>query len=305
MSRAGRLLLLVLAAWVAAGVAGAATYVQHYSLYRGFAPPAHPAGIAAGRLVDVSFFSAALGHTRSYTVALPSGYDAAAARGTRFPVLYLLHGTSGSPRLMIGAGGVQVRFDTLIARRAVPPFIVVMPDGRDGTLRSDTEWANTPRGRYEGLVLDTVRAVDQRWSTIADRNGRAIAGLSEGAYGAVNIALRHLDVFSVVESWSGYYNQSPNGPFSGASSATLAANSPTAYVRSLAPQLHHARFRALLYAGGQDPAVKGQAAFARQLRAAGATVRTTVYPGKHSWRLWRAKMAPMLHWAGTQLGGPR
>jgi S-formylglutathione hydrolase FrmB len=297
--------VIALAAWVLVGVAGAATYVQNFNLYRGFPPPAHPAGVAAGKLVDVPFSSTAMGQKRSYLIALPPGYASAAALGKRFPVLYLLHGTSGSPRLMVRAGRAQVALDTLIARRAVRPFIVVMPDGRNGSLRSDTEWANTPHGRYEGLVLDTVRAVDQQWSTVANRQGRAIAGLSEGGYGAVNISLRHLNTFSAAESWSGYYQQTPTGPFSGASSATLAANSPRSYVASLAAPIHRAGFRAFLYAGRSDPALKDQTAFAGQLRASGARVTTAAYPGKHNWRLWRGQMTHMLRWAGTHFGTGR
>ena len=65
------------------------------------------------------------------------------------------------------------------------------------------------------------------------RRGRGIAGLSMGGYGAVNIALRNLNLFSVVESWSGYFTQTPTGPFAGATPAALRANSPAAYVHTL------------------------------------------------------------------------
>jgi enterochelin esterase family protein len=261
--------------------------------------------VPAGKVVQVRFFSRAMARERSYTVVLPPGYQAAAAQGQRFPVLYMLHGTSGFPRLLLGAGAVQVRLDTLLARGSVPPYIVVLPDGRDGSLLSDTEWANSAHGSYEGLVLDTVRAVDARWSTVGDRSGRAIAGLSEGGYGAVNLALGHLDVFSVAESWSGYFGQSPTGPFKGASAAAVAANSPQAYVGGLRARLHRDTLHALLYAGEHDPARKGQAAFAARLRAAGADVRDVTYPGRHDWRLWRAQMTNMLRYAGVELGRAR
>jgi enterochelin esterase-like enzyme len=282
-------------------VAGVTSYASHYAVYRGFPVPRHPAGVPAGKVVQVRFFSRSLGRERSYTVALPPGYSAAAAQGRRFPVLYMLHGTSGSPRLLLGAGAAQLQLDSLLAQHKVRPFIVVLPDGRDGSLKSDTEWANTAHGRYEGLVLDTVRAVDGRWSTVPDRHGRAIAGLSEGGYGALNIGMRNLGVFSVVESWSGYFGQSPTGPFKGAATAAVRANSPRAYVGALSAGLQRNRLHVLLYAGQRDPARKGQAAFARQLRAAGADVRDVTYPGKHDWRLWRAQMTHMLSYAGGEL----
>src|SRR5207302_956945 len=51
---------------------------------------------------------------------------------------------------------------------------------------------------------DVVDAIDTDYRTIASPAGRAIAGLSEGGYGAVNIALQYPNEFRVVESWSGY-----------------------------------------------------------------------------------------------------
>jgi enterochelin esterase-like enzyme len=299
---ARRVVALALTAWAVAGVAGVASYARHYDLYRGFPPPKHPRGIAAGKLLDVRFRSPRFGKTRSYLIALPPGYEAAAARGERFPVLYVLHGTSGSPRLMTRAGAAQVRFDTLLAQHRMRPFLSVMPDGRDGTRRSDTEWADTPHGNYEGLVLDTVRAVDRRWATIPDRRARAIAGLSEGGYGAVNIALRNVRTFSIAQSWSGYFTQTHFAVFKHLPDAMLDANSPDLYVRRMGPALRRYPFRALLYTGGpKDPARRNLPRFVRHLRDAGGSVRVVYYPGGHDWRLWRTHMPDMLRYASQDL----
>jgi enterochelin esterase-like enzyme len=294
-----------LAAWLAVGLVGVSSYGRDYYSYRGFPPPRHPVGVAPGKLVSERFYSPALGRNRSYTIVLPPGYAAAAARGQRFPVFYMLHGTSGSPALMIGAGGVQVRLDSLLASGTVRPFLIVLPDGRDGSLLSDTEWANTSHGNYEGFVLDTVRAVDQRWSTIQSPAARAIGGLSEGAYGAVNITLRHPGLFSVVESWSGYFKQNTSGPFRNATASALNANSPTAYLGSLGAGVRRERLHVFLYAGRHDPARPKLAPFAGSLSAAGADVQTAIYPGHHDWRLWRGQMTNMLRYAGAHLGSGR
>src|SRR5439155_26663983 len=67
---------------------------------------------------------------------------------------------------------------------------------------------------YEGwrtfVSLDVVHAIDARYRTIAARNGRAIGGLSEGGYGALNIAMHSPQEFSLVESWSGYERAARN-----------------------------------------------------------------------------------------------
>ncbi len=285
-------------AWLVVAGYGLWSYAEGYYVNRGFPPPHDPPGVAAGQLETVSFPSRGLGQKRSYLIYLPPGYRSAAAGGVHFPVLYLLHAPPGRPDGYIQAGAVNVRADTLIARHAIRPMLIVLPYGKSGTFGNDTEWANARAGNYEGFVLDTVRAVDQRWSTRADRGSRAIGGLSTGAYGAINVALRHLRVFSVAESWSGYFTQTPTGPFSGATPSALRANSPSAYVDRLAPALRRLPLRTFLYQGRHDDVpLPALGSFAAQLRRAGAHVGTGVYPGGHSWALWRAQVPHMLRFA--------
>jgi enterochelin esterase-like enzyme len=246
--------------------------------------------------------SDALGGERSYDIYLPPGYAAAAARGRRFGVLYLLHGAPGSPRLFVNAGALGVAIDTLTARHAIRRFLVVMPDGRDGSFASDTEWADTAHGRYESFVLDVVRAVDARWPTIADRAHRVIAGNSEGGYAAANIALRQPATFGSFEGWSGYYRQTRSGVFKHASAAQLRANSPIDVARAQRAKLARLPLRAYVYGGRDDPATADLQPLASALRAAGARVTEQLLPGRHDWRLWRAQTPAMMRWAAAQMG---
>lgn len=290
--------------WLALGVYGVMSYVHQYYTYRGFPPPRDPPGITRGRLENVGFFSPALGRERRYLIYLPPGYDAAARAGRRFPVLYLLHGSPGWPKLFWDAGRLGVDLDQLVASGRVRPFLVVAPGGGDGSLTGDTEWANTPRGRYEDLVIDTVRAVERRWPTIRSRRFRVLGGDSEGGYAAVNVALHHPNLFGAVESWSGYFVQHSVGPFGAASRAMLRANSPADYVSALAPQLRRDPLRAFLYVGRGDPGLADVSRFAIALRRAGAHVEFAAFPGKHSWRLWRAQVPRMLRFASDSFGSP-
>ncbi len=290
-------------AWLLAGLYGAASYGHDYYVYRGFDPPRDPPGTPAGRDVTMPLYSRALHQRRSYLVYLPAGYDAAAARGRRYPVLYLLHGAPGWPRQFLDIARAGVALDVLVARHQIRPMLLVMPDGRNGSYRSDTEWADTARGRYESLALETVRAVDRRFATKRGREFRAIAGNSEGAYGAVNLALRHLARFSLVGSWSGYVEQRRKGPFAHAAAAQLAANSPGGYVAARAPELRRRPFHAYVYAGLVDPDRPKSTIFAERLRAAGGDVRYLEYPGRHSWRLWRDETPSTLRYADQWFGG--
>jgi enterochelin esterase-like enzyme len=302
----GRLGLALAVSILALGAFGAWSYVRNYALYRGFPPPRDPAGVASGRLIEDTFHSGALHRKDSYLVYLPPGYGQMASQGTRFSALYLLHGSSSGGQTFIDAGKVGVDLDTLLAEQRVRPFILVMPNAQDPSSGYDTDWANTAHGAYESEVLAVVRPVDRHFATIRDRSARAIAGDSMGGYGAVNVALHHLDVFGSFESWSGYFTQTPTDAFSGAERAALARNSPAHYL-SLRP----ARFRrlptptnALLYSGAADPLNRQQAPFARELRRLGVRVLAVTLPGSHSWKLWRGKMKLALRFAGQALSPP-
>jgi S-formylglutathione hydrolase FrmB len=90
------------------------------------------------------------------------------------------------------------------------PVITVMPDaGFDGNGGSwFTNWidSTTPLGpsKWETFHIDDVLPwVDANLRTVRSRNGRAIAGLSQGGYGAMTYATRHPDLFSSVASFSG------------------------------------------------------------------------------------------------------
>jgi len=188
----------------------------------------------------------------------------------------------------------------LIAQRRIQPMIIVIPNGKSGKLGNDTEWANTRFGNYESFVLNAVRAVDSRFATRADRGGRAIAGLSEGAYGATNIALHNPRTFSAFESWSGYFKQTPTLPFAGASPAALRANSPSAYIGSLAPTLRRLPMCAFLYQGASERSPVGKLrSFSGQLTAGGGRATYAINPGHHSWKLWRAQLPHMLEFASS------
>ena len=77
-------------------------------------------------------------------------------------------------------------------------------------MRYNGEWAG-PWERY--LVDDVVPWVDTHLPTHRDRDGRTIAGLSAGGFGAADIGLRAPRLFGTIESWSGYFHPLHDGPF--------------------------------------------------------------------------------------------
>ena len=145
------------------------------------------------------FRSAALEGKLHFEAYLPAGYDSSRAR---YPVVYFLHGLPAA-----SDGYRQLRFVQNALDRVGRPAILIVPQGaRDGD--SDAEYLDRGPGRMweTALTSELPRVVDARFRTIRSRRGRALVGLSAGGYGAMHLGLGHLDRFSVVESWSGYFH---------------------------------------------------------------------------------------------------
>jgi putative tributyrin esterase len=200
-----------------------------------------PAGglVLRGRIPN----SVVPGDRRESALYLPPGYQA----GTRYPAIYLLHGFPGSPSGFYDSLRLATVADGLISSHRLAPFVAIMPvAGRVTGKRSDEEWA----GRWETyLVRDVVPWANAHLSLESGPNGRAIAGLSAGAFGAVDIALRHPGLFGVAESWSGYFKPFRDGPLAHASAGELAAHDPSLLIRTEAARLRSGHVRFFLSTG--------------------------------------------------------
>lgn len=156
------------------------------------------AGAAAAQSLDlktVEYTSAAVGRTLKYNIVLPRNYETSSRR---YPVLYLLHGLTQNYTvwgLQNGAPFYAGLYDDLI---------VVMPDGGNSWY---VNWAVSEGGQKNNwddhIVKDVIAHVDWNYRTVARREGRAIAGLSMGGYGAIMLGLRHPDLFVSIGSTSG------------------------------------------------------------------------------------------------------
>jgi enterochelin esterase-like enzyme len=139
--------------------------------------------------------------------------------------------------------------------------------------------------------VELPRYVDAHFRTIPGRRGRALVGLSAGGYGAVLLALHHLDSFAVMESWSGYFhptNPAGDAPLDlGSSRANRRAS-----VHSVMPLLRRSFERRptffAFYVGRGDArfrAVKER--LHRELSAARVPHVFELYPGAHEQSLWQ------------------
>ncbi len=303
--RAWLLALPVAAVFLSGGLLGLYRYLDNFWVYRGFAPPHDPSFVTVhGRQETIGVTSPALGgRTQQVVVYLPPGYDAAPAR--RYPVMYLLHGFPGKPLAFLLTVRMGVWVDTLMAQRAIRGVILVMPFGSTGQF-TDKEWANGIH-RGEGwetfLARDVVRAIDRRYRTVPTAAGRAIAGLSEGGYGSLNIAFHHPAEFGVIESWSGYVRADNIAAIFGGRPQLLAYNSPIDHLPQVAATLRRRRVFIWFYSSSSDPLRTQNAAFDQALTRFRVSHRYFVDPGGHTWRIWRANAREALLVAARRLTG--
>ena len=147
---------------------------------------------------------------RTANVYLPPGYTAQ----QRYPVLYLLHGIAGNQDEWRGYVRGPAILDKLLASGQAVPMIVVMPNGRaladDAPPPADEVFTPGHAAGFEKFERDLldflIPAVDSAYPTLADREHRAIAGLSMGGGQALNFGLAHLDRFA----WIGAFSPAPN-----------------------------------------------------------------------------------------------
>ena len=295
---------LVLATFLTVGAVGVWRYGWNYWLYRGFPPPQDPGFVkTAGTSGMFRLASAALGgRAQQVYVYLPPGYAAHPRR--RYPVAYLLHGIPGRPTAFLFTVRAGVVEDILVARHKAKPMILVMPYGSTGTF-TDKEWANgiRPGEGWETFVArDLVHAVDARYRTIRRGSARALVGLSEGGYGALNIGLHHPGEFRVLESWSGYERADDLPSIFGGRPRLLARNSPLDTLPGVARRLRAAHTFVWFYSANRDRFRRQNSSFARLLRRERIPHRYFVVDGGHNWALWRGQASDALLAAARHLG---
>jgi enterochelin esterase-like enzyme len=162
--------------------------------------------IPHGKLEMIEYESKTVGTTRKMNVYTPPGYS----KDKKYPVLYLLHGIGGDETEWERFAHPDIVMDNLLADGKAVPMIVVMPNGR---ARKDDRPGPNPMATAPAfatferdLLDDVIPTIESRYSVEADREHRALAGLSMGAGQSLNFGLAHLDTFA----WVGSFSAAPN-----------------------------------------------------------------------------------------------
>lgn len=142
----------------------------------------------------VTLESKLLGRAVDYSILYPINYQRAGNAEKKFPVVYLLHGYTGHHTNWIER--------TRVALYATHyDLFIVMVEGENGWY---TDSATVPNDKFESYILQELMPdVEKRFRVSAERDGRAIAGLSMGGYGALKFGFKYPSRFGMVASMSG------------------------------------------------------------------------------------------------------
>jgi len=267
------------------------------------------------RYETVRFESKLVGALLPYNVILPTDYARDSSKHKRYPVLYLLHGLAGSADNWVSARA------HLADHAAQYPFIIVVPEGRDGWY---TDSATVPNEKFESyFVQELLPDVDRRFRTIASREGRAIAGLSMGGYGSLKFGLKHPELFAFAGSMSGALDAAswlpdeklaaffrPSiarvyGPPDAPDNETRRANDVFRLVRELTPERTRALPFLYLDCGTDDLFIGGNRAFSALLIEKKVPHEFRQLPGGHTWPYWDRQVHEVLRLAAERLSPAR
>ena len=264
------------------------------------------------RILNEELISKLVKKTLPYNVVLPRDYGAPEARNKRYPVVYLLHGFSG-------------HFSDWTTRTKLPNYssrhevIIVTPEGNNGWY---TDSASNPDDKYETYIIqELIPEVDRKFRTIASRDGRAIAGLSMGGFGALKFAVKYPEKFAFAGSMSGalfaasWVESDLKGlgaiwrslveVFGSADGPTRDSNDITKLYR----ELNATQIKQLPYiyfdCGTEDMMLNANRSFAAMLLEQKIPHEVRLLPGTHGWQYWDQQVVEVLRVATARMASAR
>ena len=161
--------------------------------------------IPKGKLESITYNSKSIGVDRKAVVYLPPNYDAK----QKYPVLYLMHGIGGNETHWTTLCAANKVLDNLVADKKAVPMIIVMPNGRASAQPPSSNFMadfNYYADFEPDLLNDLMPYIESHYSVKADRDHRALTGLSMGGGQGLNFGINNIDKFA----WVGGFSSAPN-----------------------------------------------------------------------------------------------
>lgn len=212
------------------------------------------------------------GAVHTVVIYTPPGYEAHPTK--KYPVLYLFHGGGDSEEGWSKIGKAGEIEENLLAQRKAVPMLIVMPYG---DIPGDATALPAIETFGNELFNDIMPMVEKTYHVRADRDGRAIGGVSMGAGQAFTLGLRHMDKFAWVTEFSVGAFLSPKFDMDKQVPGLL--KDPKAVNRKLK--------LLFLGVGTEDTRYPGLVKVDKLLTQAGIHHEMHTTPGEHEWKVWR------------------
>jgi enterochelin esterase-like enzyme len=236
------------------------------------------------------YHSAVVGDDRDYYVYTPPDYYDPAKLTGSYPTFYLQHGYSDGADGWTSVGRANFILDNLIAQGKVKPMLIVMTLGYGapevlhrgpGAFRDASLTQRNMERFGQALITEVIPQVEKSYRVEADREHRALAGLSMGGAESLYVGLNHLDTFA----WIGSFSAGGLGEDYGTEFPTLSSSANA--------QLH------ILWiaCGTEDRLLGPNRKFREWLTSKGVQHTDIETPGMHTWMVWRRNLiafAPLL-----------
>lgn len=207
---------------------------------------------------------------QEFLIYLPPCYDE--MPDLRYPALYLLHGQTYTDDQWVRLGAVQV-MDKMFLNHEASPFLIVFPDDRYWNVQAGP-------GFGERLVDYLIPYIDKNYRTLADREHRAIGGMSRGAGWALRLGLQRWDLFGTLglHSLAAFADDRPFLEY---------------WVKDIPAEDWPNIF---IDMGESDQELGFNSTFENTLTQLGVPHEWHLYPGAHDEKYWAAHVEEYLRW---------
>ena len=250
------------------------------------------------RVITDTLHSEILGADREFRVFIPQNYYNSEKN---YPVLYLLHGLGGKHTDWADRGHLKDVMDQLAASGEACDMIVVMPNAGSTTEKAMDGYFNVEGWAYEDFFFkELIPYVEKTWRVQADKQHRAVAGLSMGGGGTTKYTQYHPDMFcaayamSALMSIPGQGAVMPQKPGDKVSilNASVIKNSCIDFVKN-ADDAVKENLRTVTWfvdCGDDDFLLDRNIEFVQAMKAAQVPVQFRVRDGGHTWEYWHSAL---------------
>jgi enterochelin esterase-like enzyme len=156
--------------------------------------------IPHGQIRSVQYWSDINGLERHVNVYVPAEYEKNPNK--KYPVLYLVHGWGEDENGWSIQGHMANIMDGLIESGKAVPMIVVMPSG---DIKTNSDVRGASGDITEIYVKNLIPFIDKTFRSKADRQNRAMAGLSRGGMQTTMTVFNNMDKFAWMGTFSGFF----------------------------------------------------------------------------------------------------